>query len=287
MTSNRLLAWTMSALLGLALTACGEITEEEKNADLGPLNAIDATNLTEIMLTVSDPGDAVDFFQASLAEEPDRVDFKRGLAKSLARAGRYRESARGYEEMDEAGEMERDDRLVFAEVLVRENQWPQAEAQLSLVSEGDADYRYNLLNALIADNYQNWEVADRYYANARSLTTRPVAVLNNWGVSHMSRGEVREAVDIFEEAVAMDGTSFGPKNNLVIARGLTGNYQLPVMPLNEEERAQLYHNLALVALRSGNQDIAKGLLQQAVDEHPRYFPAAADKLAALQGIVER
>ena len=57
--------------------------------------------------------------------------------------------------------------------------------------------------------------------------------------------------------------------------------------MSEEERAQIYHNMALVALRRDQPDIARGLLELAVETHPRHFAAAADKLAALQSAVNR
>jgi hypothetical protein len=49
---------------------------------------IDESNLNDIMLTVGDPNEAVAYFTKAAAENPDRIDLKRGLGKSLVRAGR-------------------------------------------------------------------------------------------------------------------------------------------------------------------------------------------------------
>ncbi|MEL6584975.1 MAG: tetratricopeptide repeat protein [Pseudomonadota bacterium] len=274
--------------LALSLMACenaGPITAQEAQ-ELPQLDAIAAANLTEIMLTVSDPEDAVDYFREGVAREPDNMEFRRGLGQSLARAGRYAEAALIYERINEEGLASDEDRLIYAEILVRENAFQEASVQLALVPDQPSDYRYNLLKAVIADHFENWAEADQFYARARGLTTRPTAVLNNWGVSRMSRGDLNGAMLTFREAVTLDPAPFRPRNNLVIARGLSGIYTLPVIPMTEEERAQLYHNLALVALRQGELELAKGLLRQAVDAHPRFFPAASDKLAALEAIVE-
>ena len=39
-------------------------------------------------LTVGDPNESVTYFANTLAQNPDRIDLKRGLAKSLVRANR-------------------------------------------------------------------------------------------------------------------------------------------------------------------------------------------------------
>lgn len=277
------------AILGtigfMALTACEQGTPFGDSPNR--LNAIDSVNLTELMLTTGEPEAAVEFFRSSLADEPNRVDFQRGYAISLSRADRHDEAVLAFERLDVQGDLLDGDRMTFAQSLIRLNQWERAEAQLSLVRNGADDYRWNQLNAMLSDNYQRWEEADTYYAKARSLTSQPATILNNWGVSKMSRGDLQGAVRHFTDAVRYEPDGFGAKNNLAIARALQGNYALPVVPLSEEERAQLYHNMALVALRQNDPDIARGLLELAVETHPRHFSAAADKLAALQGTVNR
>jgi predicted Zn-dependent protease len=44
------------------------------------------------MLNAASPDEAVAYFQRTLSEQPDRIDMKRGLAKSLVRAGRAAEA---------------------------------------------------------------------------------------------------------------------------------------------------------------------------------------------------
>ena len=51
--------------------------------------------------------------------------------------------------------------------------------------------------------------------------------------------------------------------------------------MSEIERAQLLHDLAVVALENGDTAVAKQLLTEAVDTHPQHFEAAAVKLAGL------
>ena len=70
----------------LMLAACGESGETERAVQ--DLDLIDEANLNEIMLTAADPEEAVSYYRRALEEQPERVDLQRGLAKSLARAGR-------------------------------------------------------------------------------------------------------------------------------------------------------------------------------------------------------
>ncbi len=44
------------------------------------------------MLNVGDPNEAVTYFKNALAVNPDKIELKRGLAKSLSRAKLYTEA---------------------------------------------------------------------------------------------------------------------------------------------------------------------------------------------------
>jgi hypothetical protein len=72
----------------------------------------------------------------------------------------------------------------------------------------------------------------------------------------------------------------------VIARGLQRDYRLPLVPLSDEERAILLNNLGIIAMRQGDERIARGLFAAAVDAHPQYYAGAADKLAVLESSVQ-
>lgn len=60
------------------------------------MNAVDETNLSDIMLTVGDPQEAVNYFSRTAAENPDRIDLQRGLAKSLIRNSQPAEAAKAW-----------------------------------------------------------------------------------------------------------------------------------------------------------------------------------------------
>ncbi|GIX13973.1 MAG: hypothetical protein KatS3mg118_1932 [Paracoccaceae bacterium] len=275
-------------LLGLVPVATGcDQMATPGDAPTAPLNVVDASNLNELMLTVADPEQAVAYFRNALAAEPDRVEFRRGYARALQRADQHAEAALVYAKLIEDGLANTEDRIGYAEALARNNAWEEVEAQLAQLPEMPSSYRMNMLRAMAADQRGDWAAADRYYEAARRLTPRPARALNNWGVSKMSRGDLEAAEKAFLDAVTYDPKLFSAKNNLVIARGLQGKFTLPVIPMTEEEKAQLLHNLALIALRQGKEEVARSLLAEAVATHPRHFEAAVSKLAALDAAARR
>ena len=74
---------------------------------------------------------------------------------------------------------------------------------------------------------------------------------------------------------------------MILARGAQGNYTLPVIPMTQEERAELLHSLGLAAIKRGDVEIGKGLLREAIETHPQHFEAAARSLEALEAGVSR
>ena len=284
----------LMALICIAgLTACAQPQTAEQRADADKIkqtndsvNVIDAVNLNELMLTVSDPEDAVVYFRESLQRNPDRVDLKRGYALSLARSRRHADAIGVFQELVDAGQATDEIRLEYTHSLARLQRWEDAETQLALVSPALETPRRYLMVAMLADQSSDWPKADKAYERARRLTSNPANILNNWGVSRMSRKEYDAASRLFEESLAHNPRLFNAKNNLAVSRALEGEYRLPLVTLSEEERATLLHNVGVIALRRGDTSQAKGLFTMALEAHPRFYPAAAEKLAALEAIVE-
>lgn len=267
--------------VGLTLAGCAEMTDEEKNADMGPINAIDATGLNDIMLNLADPAEAVTFFKDSLAAEPDRVDLKKHYAQALSNNAQYAEAALIYEQLIADGQADNDDRLGYADALVRNGAWDEAETQLNAIPPTVETFDRYFLEALVADHNKDWTKADNFYDIARGLTTRPAQVLNNWGISKADRGQYGEAEKLFKQAISADPQMFTAKNNLVITRGKQSIYTLPIIPMTDKERAILMFNLAREAIKNGDVDIARGLLADAIDRHPQHFQPAVALLASL------
>jgi Flp pilus assembly protein TadD len=270
----------------VALSACNKTSDAEVQRAVKAVNVIDESNLSDIMLTVGDPDEAVAYFQKSSAENPDRIDLKRGLAKSLIRAQRPTEAIGVLDQITASPDGTDDDRVELADALIRANEWDRAKAELNKVPPTHETFQRYRLEAMVADSTKDWKKADSFYETAAGLTTKPAGVLNNWGFSKLSRNDFAGAEKLFLEAITYDPNLFTTKNNLVLARGAQRKYELPVIKMTQEERAQLLYTLALTAVKQGDVTVGKGLLQQAVDTSPQHFEAAVNSLAALDANVQ-
>jgi Flp pilus assembly protein TadD len=276
---------TTICLLGsaLVLTACNQgIDQEEIERSLADVNVIDETNLNDVMLASADPNEAVVYFQRTSAANPDRIELKRGLAKSLVRARKPSQAAQAWQQVLAHPEASEEDRVEYADALIRSNEWDKAEEQLNRIPPTHETFKRYRLEAMVADANKNWKKADSFYEVAIGLTTRPSGTLNNWGFSKLSRGDFPAAEKLFSEALSYDSAMFTAKNNLVLARASQRNYDLPIIPMTQIERAQLLHTAGLTAVKQGDLSTGKSLLSQAVETHPQYFDAAVRSLEALE-----
>ena len=270
----------------VALGACNKNSDAEVQRAIKDVNVIDESNLNDIMLTVGDPNEAVAYFQKASTASPERIDLKRGLAKSLIRAQRPTEAIGVLDDITASTEGTNEDRVALADALIRANEWDRAKAELNKVPPTFETYERYRLEAMVADSSKDWKKADSFYDTAAGLTTKPAGVLNNWGFSKLSRNDFVGAEKLFLEAITYDPNLFTTKNNLVLARGAQRKYELPVIKMTQQERSQLLYTLALTAVKQGDVTVGKGLLQQAVDTSPEYFEAAVNSLAALDANVQ-
>lgn len=274
-------------LAGMAmLAACGNNDAKLKEA-VKSVNVIDESNLNEVMLTVGDPDEAVSYFQRASGENPDRIDLKRGLAKSLIRAKKPTEAARIWAEIVASPEGTNDDRVAHADALIRANDWKGAEAALNMIPPTHETYERYKLEAMVADANKNWKKANSFYETAIGLTTKPAGDLNNWGYSKLSRGDFAGAEKLFSESLTYDPDLFTTKNNLVLARSAQRRYDMPIIKMTQVERAQLLYTAALSAIKQGDVNIGRTLLEQAIETHPQYFEEAARALETLDANVTK
>ena len=275
-----IVALCLSGTVGLS--ACNRSSDAEVQRAIASVNVIDATNLNEIMLTVADPNEAVAYFAKAAAENPDRIDLKRGLGKSLIRAGRAAEAAAVWTEIVALPEGTHDDRVALADAHIRQNEWKKAEAELNRIPPTHETFERYRLEAMVADSKKDWKKADTFYETAAGMTTQPAGVYNNWGFSKLSRQDFAGAERLFVQALTYDDTLFTAKNNLVMARGAQRKYDLPVVRMSQTEKAELTYTLALTAIKKGDVAVGKALLQDAISTHPQHFEAAVRSLAALE-----
>ncbi|MFT6024504.1 MAG: Flp pilus assembly protein TadD [Ascidiaceihabitans sp.] len=266
----------------LVLSACAEKNANDTVARaFKDVNVVDETNLTDVMLTVADPNEAVAYFTRSVGEDPKRIDFQRGLAVSLVRAKRYTEASVAFGKLVKMDGATASDRVDYADALIRSGDWAKAEKTLDTVQPTHETFKRYRLEAMVADSNQEWKKSDSFYETAVGLTTRPAGIMNNWGYSKLTRGDFKDAERLFGDAIRQDPTLFTAKNNLILSRSAQRDYTLPVIPMDQTERAQLLHTMALSAIKQGDVETGKSLLRDAIDTHPQHFEAAVRSLEAL------
>ena len=273
---------TLVATGAIGLSACDNSDEAQVERALQDLNVVDETNLNDVMLTIGDPDEAVNYFAGANSNDPGRVDLQRGLARSLVRAGRAPEAITAWKNVIAHAEVNNDDRVDLADAYIRNNRWDDAATALNTIPPTYETFKRYRLEAMVADSREQWDKADSFYETAVGLTTTPGGVLNNWGYSKLTRGEYVEAERLFVGALRHNKSMFTAKNNLVLARGAQRNYDLPVISMTQVERAQLLHTLALTAIKQNDVTIGKGLLREAIDTHPQHFADAVRSLRALE-----
>lgn len=269
----------------LAVSACQKSGQEQVERALKDITAADQAGLNEVMANAADPAEAVGYFSNALAANPTDINLQRGLARSLVRAQQPVEGATAWRDVVANPAATLEDRVMLADALIRSNDWAGAKAELNLIPPTHETFDRYRVEALVADSDKNWAKADSFYEIAVSLTTKPANVLNNWGFSKLTRGEHQAAEKLFVEALTFDPASFTTKNNLVLARAAQRKYDLPVVRMTQQERAELLYSMALAAIKQGDVSVGKGLLQEAVDTHPQHFEAASRSLAALDANV--
>ncbi|MGR3838697.1 MAG: tetratricopeptide repeat protein [Cognatishimia sp.] len=276
------------SLIGLGLSAtllvagCQKAGEAEVERAVDEITAIDETNMNDIMLTMADPAESVAYFAGKASEDPKRIDFQRGWAISLVRAKRNEEAVAAWKRVNALPESTMDDQVDLADALIRSGNWDQADKVLDAVPPTHETFKRYRLEAIVADSDQEWDKADSFYEIAVGLTTRPAGVLNNWGYSKLTRGDFTAAERLFMDALRNDAGLFTAKNNLVLARSAQRNYTLPVIAMEQTEKAQLLHTMALSAIKQGDVQTGKALLREAIDTHPQHFEAAVRSLRALE-----
>ena len=155
------------------LSACQDNSDAQVQRALKDVNVIDESNLNDVMLSVADPNEAVEYFTRTLEQNPNRIDVMRGLARSLIRAQKTTESAQVWRQVVAHPEATPEDRVMLADALIRSNQWAEAKAELNQIPPTHESFDRYRLEAMIADSDKNWKKADSFYETAAGLTTTP------------------------------------------------------------------------------------------------------------------
>lgn len=264
------------------VASCGMSNEASVSRAIDRVTAVDNQNMAELMLVAGNPEEAVSYFEAQVERDPANLLNLRGLARSLVRAGRVQDSLPVWKKILAHPDATNDDRVLVADTHIRANDWPEAEAVLNTIPPTHESFDRYRLEAMIADSKKQWSKADHFYETAAGMTTRPAGVYNNWGYSKLTRGAPKEAESLFTTALQHDPSLFTAKNNLALARAGQGNYSLPLVQMTQIERAMLLHTMGIAAIRKGDINVGRTMLNEAIDTHPQHFEEAVRALRALE-----
>jgi len=272
----------LACATSLVLMGCEMGNQNQVDENLKDVNVVAESDLADVMLTVADPDEAVIFFQRTLRENPDGIQYMRGLGMSLTRAKRPQEAVAIWAKTVKHPDATEADKLKYAESLIRNSDWDRAKTVLDEIPPTIETYDRYRLEAMVADSRKEWKRSDAFYEVAVGLTTKPAGALNNWGYSKLTRGDYIGAERLFMQSLKQDSSRFTVKNNLVLARAAQGKYTLPVINLTQIERAELLNTMGLSAVKKGDIQTAKSLFREAVETHPQYFESAQRSLEALE-----
>ncbi|MDP5326492.1 MAG: hypothetical protein NWS99_01945 [Paracoccaceae bacterium] len=254
----------------------------ERDAAMAELEPREQNALNALMMSNADPNEAASYFAKASAQNPNDLTLQRGHARALTRLSRLTEANAIWAKIIAQPSATEQDRLGYADALIRANQWDKAASILTTIPPTLDSFERYRLEAMVADSQRKWIRADSFYETAVGLTPDPSGVLNNWGYSKLTRGDFAAAERLFIDALNQDPDRFTTKNNLVIARAAQGKYVLPVIRMSQTERAELLYTSALAAIKKGDLVIGKSLLRDAIDSHPQYFEPAERALRALE-----
>ena len=193
------------------------------------------------------------FHQTPSQQNPDRIDLKRGLAKSLVRAKKPTEAAAVWAPGRRQPEGTDEDRVMLADALIRSNEWDEAKAELNQIPPTHETFDRYRLEAMVADSRQELEKGRQLLRNRRGPDHQAGRRAEQLGLfqadaRRLCRGRkaVRRGADLRSRRM------FTAKNNLVLARAAQRKYDLPVVQMTQTERAELLYTMALAAIKQGD-----------------------------------
>jgi Flp pilus assembly protein TadD len=132
--------------------------------------------------------------------------------------------------------------------------------------------------AVLEDKEGRWDRSTAAYSRAIALSADDPALLNNAGVSMLSRQRYGDAVRLFRQALLLDPANERAKNNLDIARVASGERPSFDAEDDSRRRAERLNNAGYAALLAGDDIAATGYFDEAIRTNPFRFDTAEANL---------
>lgn len=231
-------------------------------------------------------------YQAILAASPDDAEAHVGLGEALLLLRDY-EAALEHSLKTVALAGDRPDLQARALhtaglSLLLTDRAKEAEEKLeAAVAAEPASWRaWNAL-ARARDARRAWDDAAAGYQRALALAPDEAAVLNNYGLSRLSAGDLDEAAGLFSRALQASPDLAPAETNLRLALALQGQYDQSLAGVAAEDRPAALNNAGYAALLRGDYAKSRMLLLQAIELSPSFYAPAWSNLQFLGSVESR
>jgi Flp pilus assembly protein TadD len=210
-------------------------------------------------------------------------ELARVLADFAYASGNYAEALTRYEALLRSASS---DRSMLEPAGIAALKLGKVERASSLLSTATSAPRagWRSWNALgvVADLKSDWAKADECYDQASQLAPNEIEPINNRGWSLLLRGKWQQAIQFFEQAVALDPKSKRAANNLELARAAL-SAELPQRGPGESDSfwAARLNDAGVAASILGDKRRAMAAFTQALDVSGTWYSRAANNLETL------
>lgn len=282
----------LAALLMVTLAGCAGGMRQVP-ADV-PLQASSAQMRQEAALALETKraARARQLYQALLAESPDDAEAHVGMGEALVLLGDFERglehSRRGLALAAERTDLEGRARHTAGLALLLTGRAGEAETMLEgAVAADPGSWRAWSALGRARDGRRAWSDAAVAYTRALDQAPGEAAVLNNYGLSRLSAGELDEAARLFVRALEASPDLAAAETNLRLALALQGRYDDALAGVGSEAMPDALNNAGYAALLRGDYEKSRMLLLRAIELSPSFHQAAWSNLQFLGSVESR
>jgi tetratricopeptide (TPR) repeat protein len=255
---------------------------------MAEMRAITETNVGTELQAQGKLDEAIAFYRAALARDPNDAVTRSNLGTALAAKGQLHEAIAQYRDALDLAPNDADSHYNLANALMAQGKLVDAAGQFRealRIEPGFAEAHINLGNALVALG-QTEEAADHY---RRAIELRPdgVEAVNNLGLLLAAQGGLDDAIALFRRALAIDPDFADAHTNLASTLKQAGAFAEALTHFRRAvellpESANAHNDLGVMLAQQNQLDDAIGHFRQAIRLAPEHAEAHGNLATALQ-----
>jgi Flp pilus assembly protein TadD len=235
---------------------------------------------------------AKQLFESILAQTPDDPEALMGLGEAEVLLGDFAEalehSRKAAERAGERGALRGRALHNSGTALLLTDRTAEAGKALEAAVEADPN-SWRAWNALgrVRDAGRDWERARSAYERALALVPMEGAVLNNFGLSKLSAGDLDGATALFVRALEASPDLAAAETNLRLTLALRGRYDEALAGVDAASMPDALNNAGYAALLRGDYGKSRALFLQAIDASPSFHEPSWSNLRFLSSVEQR